>query len=124
MYIKRSHRYYDNGGRQAVRRAEFMLLLQLRDSPRGASNVYACVRRVALRQLGQFMMGSANIGGAWYVVSGAYGSDGFPLTVDKLPKDAKPLPKELYDAWSDGGGWNSAGDEAPAMRDWALVNLI
>ena len=27
-------------------------------------------------------------------------------------------------AWNSGGGWNSAGSEAPAMREWAKQNLI
>lgn len=125
MYIKGSHRGYDRDGSQVVRRAQFLLLLQVRDATCcSAENTYACVRKVALRQLGHFMMGRVNLGGKWYSVSGSYGSDGLPMTVDKLPKDAKPLPRNLYDAWNKGGGWNGAGTEAPLMRDWALQNLI
>lgn len=125
MFIKGSHRGYDSSGQQVVRRAEFLLLLQLRDAPCGsAENTYACVRRVALKQLGHFMIGRVNLCGKWCSVSGSYGSDGLPMTVDQLPKDAKLLPRDLYEAWNKGGGWNGAGNEAPAMRHWALTNLI
>jgi hypothetical protein len=34
-----------------------------------------------------------------------------------------PITPELYDAWNNGRGWNSAGSEAPMMRRWALENL-
>lgn len=69
------------------------------------------------------MMGRANIGGRWRSVSGAYGSDGLPMEVDALPADALPLPRELYDAWSKGGGHNGAGTESDAMRAWALATF-
>ncbi len=122
MYLRGSHRYYI-GSEQHVTRAPFLLLLQLRDGPCSPENTFACVRKVALRQLGHWMMGRTRIGAKWYSVSGSYGSDGLPMTVDALPKDAKPLPRELYDAWNKGGGWNSCGSEASAMRDWAIVNF-
>ena len=120
MYIERTVGYYE-GGAQAVKSARFLLLLQIRDKALGPENTYAVVRKVALRQLGQFMMGRARLygRGKWESVSGAYGNDGLPMTVDSLPKDAVPLPRVLYDAWNKGGGWNGAGTEAAAMRDWA-----
>ena len=123
MYIKGSHRGY-RGTEQVAYRAEFLLLLQSRDGPCDHTNTYGVVRKVALRQLGHFMMGKANLGGKWISVSGTYGSDGLPMTVDILPKDAKPLPREVYDAWNKGGGHNSSGTEAPAMRHWAMTNLV
>ena len=119
MYVERTHGYY-RGGEQCASRARFLLLLQLADKPCSRENTFAVVRKVALRQLGHFMMGRVNLGGKWYSVSGAYGSDGLPMSVDKLPADAVQLPAELYDAWNNGEGWNSAGREAPAMREWAL----
>lgn len=122
MYIRGSHRYY-RGSEQTVSRAPFLLLLQERGKPCTAENTYAVVRKVALSQLGHFMMGRANLCGRWHTVSGSYGNDGLPMDVDKLPRDAKPLPVELYDAWNKGGGWNGAGSEAPAMREWALKNF-
>ena len=122
MFVRGTHTYY-RGTEQCASRASFLLLLQLRDGPCDASNTYACVRKVALRQLGHFMLGRVNLCGKWHTVSGTYGSDGLPMIVDALPKDAKPLPRALYDAWNKGGGWNDAGSEASAMRDWAIVNF-
>ena len=118
MYLTNGHGYY-RGSEQCTTRGQFLLLLQLADKPCSPENTYAVVRKVALRQFGHWMMGSANICGKWRTVSGAYGSDGLPMTVDALPVDAIPLPRDLYDAWNKGGGWNSAGSEASAMRAWA-----
>lgn len=124
MYLKAGRTYY-RGTEQHACRGDFLLLLQLPGMDKtGPEHTYACVRKVALRQLGHFMMGRANIAGQWVTVSGSYGSDGLPMTVKALPKDAKPLPRELYDAWNKGGGWNGAGSEAQAMRDWAIDKLI
>lgn len=67
------------------------------------------------------MMGRVNIGGKWHTVSGTYGDDGLPMTVDTATFECgTPVPEELYEAWSKGGGWNSCGNEAAAMREWAL----
>jgi hypothetical protein len=119
MYLKTAGRYYV-GSEQVVRRAPFLILITPKDHPVCAEFTYAVVRKVALRQLGHFMMGRVRIGSKWYSVSGAYGNDGLIMDVDALPKDAVKLPAELYDAWNKGGGHNSAGSEAPAMREWAL----
>lgn len=116
MYIVPTQRYCTNTGNQFTQRAPFLLLLQKRGDP----GIYACVRKVALRQWGHWMMGRANIGGHWHTVSGAYGNDGLTMDIDTLPKDAVLLPDDLREAWNKGGGWNSAGAEAPAMRDWAV----
>jgi hypothetical protein len=70
------------------------------------------------------MMGRANLNGRWCSVSGAYGNDGLPLAVERMPPDAKPLPPELYDAWNKGNGWNGAGSEAQAMRTWATETFV
>lgn len=118
MYIRGSHRYYESDGTQHVCKAPFLLLLQPADKS-GPENTYAVVRKVALRQIGHFMMGRVRLGPKWHSVSGSYGNDGLPMTVDVLPKDAKLLPRALYDAWNKGEGWNSAGNEAAAMREWA-----
>lgn len=124
MYLKPSQTHYA-GSEQRTSAAPFLLLLQLRDAPCRAENTYAVVRKVALRQLGHFMMGKARLfgKGKWATVSGSYGSDGLPMTVDTLPADAVRLPRELYDAWNSGGGWNGAGSEAAAMRAWALATF-
>jgi len=139
MFILKSDHYgYMRGTEQCTTRGRFLLLLQpnLYKMVRGVQppgparmldiqascapeNTFAVVRCVALRQCGHFMTGRANLCGRWVTVSGSYGSDGLPMSVDKLPRDAVRLPRELYDAWSKGGGWNSAGGEASDMRRWA-----
>lgn len=122
MYLgdDRSSGYYDRGGEQAHQRGRFLLLLQSEDG-NGGDPLRAVVRKVALRQFGHFVMGRARIAGRSFTVSGAYGSDGLPLTV---PADVYALgvevPAELHAAWNNGGGWNSCGSEAPAMREWAI----
>lgn len=125
MYLTRACVYY-RGTLQCARRAPFLLLLQPERASIAetcaAENTYAVVRRVALEQCGHFMMGVCNIGGRWRSVSGAYGNDGLPMGIaaNALPSDAKPLPRELYALWNAGGGHNSAGSEAEALRAWAL----
>jgi hypothetical protein len=118
MYINRTgYGYYTNSG-QAHTRGRFLLLLQTEEDSK-VRRMRAIVRTVALRQLGHWMMGMANVGGRWVSVSGSYGNDGLPMHVDGYPKDAIPVPDELYEAWNKGDGWNGAGKEAPAMRQWA-----
>jgi hypothetical protein len=89
--------------------------------------LYACVRRVALRQLGHWMMGTARIGGHSLTVSGSYGGDGLTCDYEKLPKAARAklvrLPDDLTNEFWAGGGHNTSGAEAPAMRKWAMGNL-
>lgn len=81
----------------------------------------AIVRYARLRQCGHYMMGTAKIGKHRIILSGSYGGDGLPKSVpDEVYEAGVELPRELYDAWNTGGGWNSAGSEAPAMRTWAL----
>lgn len=115
MYIRGAHRYYTIDGQQACRKGPFLILLQ-QDLD---TDIYAVVREVALRQLGHWMMGFARIEGKTYTMSGCYGNDGLPVTIGKIPKDAKKVPQELVEAWNKGGGWNSCGSEAQAMVEWA-----
>jgi hypothetical protein len=124
MYIQEVSGGYRNG-EQVTGRGLFLILVQTKSrvisSP---GNFRAVVRKVALRQLGHWMMGKARIGKEWYSLSGSYGHDGLPLTVkDDAFDRAVPVPEELYDAWSKGGGWNSCGSEAAGMRKWALEHL-
>lgn len=124
MYLMNDHvTGYDKDGQQYSTRGKFLLLVQ----PKGDSTVpiKACVRSVTLRQCGHWMMGFAMLYRQRITVSGAYGADGLICDVpqevyDKLRVE---LPKELCEAWNKGDGWNSAGKEAPAMRQWALQNL-
>lgn len=124
MYIEPTYTHYV-GTEQHVRKALFLLLVEpIGERDCNKDTVRALVRKVALRQLGHFMMGRVRIFGKTYSVSGAYGGDGLPMDIDKEHwEKAVPLPEELFNAWSKGGGHNSAGSEAPLMREWALKNL-
>lgn len=120
MYVQLPNRGYNRDGQQWCRKAPFLLLLQTSAD----DAIYGVVRNVALKQLGHWMMGKARILGHSYSVSGAYGGDGLPMTVEKIPPDARKLPDELHEAWSRGGGWNNVGSEASAMVEWARKELL
>lgn len=123
MYIKPTITGYTRAGQQVARRGDFLLLLQPDTNDGHKWPIRAAIRRVALRQLGHWMLGYANIGGRWYGISGAYGSDGLPRSVPMAAYLCGiEIPEGLQAAWNAGGGWNSAGSEAPAMRAWALEN--
>ena len=84
----------------------------------------AIVRYVRMCQFGNFMMGRARIHNTSITLSGSYGSDGLPCSVfDDVYAAGVELPSELYQAWNTGGGWNGAGSEAKAMREWALMTF-
>jgi hypothetical protein len=116
---------YDRDGEQIRQRGLFLLFCQPPGVAGASAPIKCLVRKVAMRQCGQWMMGRANIGGHWYTVSGAYGGDGLPISVPQEVYDrlAITLPADLYEAWNNGEGWNSAGSEARAVRKWALENL-
>lgn len=86
--------------------------------------LYATVRYCHLKQFGHWMMGTVSIGGSRVTVSGAYGGDGLPMDLEKLPETARSrlveVPADLAEKFWNGGGHNSAGTEADAMRTWAL----
>jgi hypothetical protein len=121
MYIEPTRSYYDHGEQRAAR-ALFLLLIQ---PDGGNAPIKAIVRNVALQQFGNFMMGRARAYGHSITVSGSYGGDGLPCSVPQAVYDRArlTLPTELVEAWNKGGGWNSAGSEAQAMRQWAIENL-
>lgn len=118
MFIELRNSGYDRHGQQHAS-GRFLLLMQPDKDEKGKP-LRALVRFVALSQLGHFMMGFARIKGQRFSVSGAYGSDGLPMTVPtEIYELGTELPQDLYDAWNKGGGWNSAGSEAEAMIKWA-----
>ncbi len=90
--------------------------------------LYACVRRVALQEFGHWMMGTARIGGQSVSASGAYGNDGLPCDFEKLTPKARLLlvevPEDVTAKFWAGGGHNCAGNEAYAMREWAMGALL
>lgn|SRR5262245_1231379 len=121
---------YDRSGEQFTGRGLFLILVK-RKSYWDASGKFimppemrAIVRKVALRQCGHFMMGSARVQGHRIPISGAYGGDGLPCEVpDAVFDEAVPVPAEIVEEWNHGGGHNSTGTEADSMRKWALANL-
>lgn len=119
MFIEKNRRGYNRAGEQSAA-GRFLLLLQPPGVDGAREPIRALVRHVRLRQCGHFMMGSAHAFGERLGVSGAYGSDGLPLSVSRAVYDrAVPVPADLVAAWNTGGGWNGAGSEAEAMRRWA-----
>jgi hypothetical protein len=123
MFIKVDKSGYTNNGEQ-YSSGLFLVLMQSKNDRSTGNNLRAIVRMTALVQFGHFMMGIVRIKNKSLTVSGSYGSDGLPLTVDEeIYNMGIPLPDELYNAWANGGGWNSAGNESKLMRDWALKNL-
>lgn len=118
MYIYPAPHFY-RGTQQIVPRQHFLILFQVDDDQ--YPNLYGATRRVAMQQCGAWMMGRANIRGKWITLSGSYGSDGLPVAITRseLPKDAVRLPDEVAAAFWAGDGWNSAGSEAPVLRQWA-----
>lgn len=117
MYIVGNVGYYTESGEQRCRRADFLLLW----SPDCGKTIWGFIRKVAMRQCGHWMMGTARVEGRSITVSGSYGADGLTIGPEKMPcpKDARQLPAELVEAWNKGGGWNGAGNEALAMKKWA-----
>jgi len=125
MYLDNSgHRYY-RGTEQCHSRAPFLILVTPEDYAKRTEPIRALVRKVALHQCGHFMMGSARAFGHKICISGTYGSDGLPRSVPQEVYDrATPVPEWLIRMWNEGAGWNDAGTEAPAMRDWAIKTFL
>lgn len=128
MYLDLGRTYY-RGSEQCASRGRFLILAQPDRPTIGetccASNTYAFVRSVALRQCGHFMMGCARVNGKTISLSGAYGNGGAPCNIGSLPKDAVLLPRELYAAWSKGGsGFSLRVDYADDLCLASCVDLI
>ncbi len=120
MFITIRRSGYDRAGQQ-VASGRFLLLVQPKGSDNRDKPIRALVRFTSLRQLGHFMMGECRAFGHRLTLSGSYGGDGLPCDVpDDVYEKAVEVPAELVAAWNTGGGWNGAGTEAPAMREWAL----
>jgi len=123
MYIEPTTTYY-KGTSQCTKRARFLLLVEDENRPSGPDNFRGIVRMVALEQLGHWMMGRARVAGETIIVSGSYGADGLVKSESTaVYNKGTDVPRELYDAWNKGGGWNGVGSEAEAMRKWALENF-
>lgn len=125
MYIDNSGHGYYRGTEQRHSRAPFLILVQPEDWDKRNEPIRALVRKVALHQCGHWMMGSARAFGHRIPISGVYGSDGLPRSVPQEVYDrATPVPEYLIRMWNEGAGWNDAGTEASAMRDWAVKTFL
>jgi len=132
MFIKDAKSGYTRDGQQKAS-GQFLIVFDEPGYKGLRPPLRACVRKVHLKQLGHFMMGQVRLAGFNIVLSGTYGGDGLPVSLDleDLPRKvvehiwhkATPLPKKLQAEFWEGGGHNDAGKEATAMRDWALENL-
>jgi hypothetical protein len=120
-----SHTRYTRDGQQKHTQGDFLLLLTPESHTVSKDNLRACVRQVALEQVGHFMMGTARIGGQQFSVTGSYGNNGLPMSVpDGIWKHyGVDVPDELYEEWKNGGGHNAAGAEAGPLREWAVEEL-
>lgn len=120
MYLENAQVYYE-GTSQCVSRGLFLILCQPPGVEGCSYPMKAFVRKVAMKQLGQFMMGFVRIHGEVFSISGTYGCDGLTMSVPMHIYDKGILvPQYLVDMWNKGGGWNSAGGEASEMRKWGL----
>jgi hypothetical protein len=129
MFLRAEGGYTRDG--QQWSRGPFLLVFDDYDSPerialdngRTAPRLYAIVRHARLSQLGHFMMGTVRIADCKVTISGAYGSDGLPMDMEKLTPRARallvPVPDALARIFWSGGGHNAPGKEAVAMRRWA-----
>ena len=71
------------------------------------------------------MTGFIKINNTDIFLSGSYGSDGLIKSVPmEVYSFGVKLPQELYEAWKNGGGWNSCGSEAPSIREWAINHVM
>ena len=126
MYITHEGHTYYAGSEQRHTKAPFLIIVQHKNKPLGSDNFRALVRKVALRQFGHWMMGNAKVKGHSITLSGSYGGDGLPVTIehDEIYDVAIPIPRELYNKWNNGKGWNSCGNEASDMKEWAVKTFL
>lgn len=119
MFIKITKQGYTRDG-SAFAHGRFLVLCQREGWANRNVPIRAFVVYARMSQWGHFMMARARKAGVEISLSGTYGNDGLPRDVPESLYDiATPVPADLVDAWNIGGGWNSAGNEADAMRQWA-----
>lgn len=130
MFITNKRSGYNRNGEQFAS-GKFLILMQ--ETPGNGPGeiqrvckapIRCLVRPTHFTSLGNFCMGFAMIHGRRLTLSGAYGGDGLPVSVDaETYARGLELPDELRGLWSNGKGWNGAGNEMDEMKKWALANL-
>jgi hypothetical protein len=124
MFIKPVRTYYSEDGEQRTGKGLFLILMRDKNPPILHTNARAIVRRVQMRQLGNWMMGKIVVKGHTISLSGAYGANGLMVDVPtEVYEVGVDIPRKLYDEWGQGGGWNSCGNEAESLRKWVLENI-
>lgn len=124
MYLSNARIWHsERDGSQRASGNFLMIFNDLKSSEPNA--LFALVRKVEMSQAGHFMVGKARVGGKDIALSGSYGSDGLPMDLSECPRPdlLVRVPDALAAEFWAGGGHNSAGSEAPAMRQWAQENL-
>lgn len=130
MFLRTTESRYTRDGQQRAA-GPFLLVFTNTNTFTCETELRCCVRTAILKQCGHWMMGHVILRGGTLAISGAYGADGLTLDAGKLATahDVKtlwdtlvPVPDELRLAFWQGGGHNSAGNEGPAMRAWAVEN--
>lgn len=143
MFLTSRRNGYDRSGQQV---ASGLFFLMFSNPDKGDRELRACVRFVAMEQLGHFMMGSVRIAGCSISLSGAYGSDGLPLNLDRhfiglneagqaqyrdftqeqkaaIWKQLTPLPTDLAETYWKSEGHNDAGSAGGNIRKWAKEKI-
>lgn len=100
----RTFTYYGSGSdtSQHASKGAYLILAcdgEERDA-NGFAALYGCVRIVAMRQVGHFMMGAARVAGESITVSGSFGSDGLPIGFDPLRVSEKWIDQYGRENWS------------------------
>ena len=124
MYLNNSGHTYYSGIEQRHTRAPFIILVQPKDISISQLKDFpprAIVRKVALRQYGHFIMGTARAFGESISVSGSFGGDGLPCDVPMhVYERAMELPADVLAAYWGIDDWAGKGGEGKAVvRNWA-----
>lgn len=95
--------------------------------PNGREKLWALVRKCALHQFGQFMMGTINVRGKRLTVSGEIGSDGLPDDIQDIPVESRKIlvevPEAIATAYWNSNGHNEVGQARNILGDWARATF-
>lgn len=130
MFIGKAQTGYDRDGQQTAH-GYFMIWGQDHDhTPQNhtTGQVWATVRQVCMKPLGNFMCGKAQIGKYYIPLSGTLGGDGLPchwwsdrfgnpdLMQVWLKRYFERVPQAILDVWSKDQGHNTLNDSTGLIR--------